>query len=164
MADRGFLQEIGLHIPGFKGYFRKELRREADKSQRDFLSGELRRLKGRVEGVKRDLATAGQLSALTRLESLTDKLSTIISKVSSADYGYSGFFDGNQVDEAKLDALYQVDLALIEESKTLEASMGSLSSGLTESELLATVKAVEDKVVYFGTQFDKRKQILKGER
>jgi len=162
-SGRGFFEEIGLHVPGFKGYLRKELRRDADKAQREFLVGELKKLKGRVDVVKRDLAVAGKLSALTRLESVTDKFSTIITRVGAADYGYSGFFDANQVDETRLDLLYQVDMALIEEAKAVETAVGPISADQEESDLLATLRAIEDKIVHFGTQFDKRRQILKGE-
>jgi hypothetical protein len=159
---RSFLEEIGLHIPGFKGYLRKEHRRDADRAQRDYLAAQLKRTKERVDGVKRDLAQKGELDSLTKLDALTDKFSRAITRVSSADYGYSGFFDTHQVGESALAELYQVDLALIEEARKLDELTAPLAAGQPPADFAATLARVEDGVIHFDGQFDKRKQILKG--
>src|ERR1700674_5558118 len=123
MADpnqRGCLEEIALQIPGYAGYLRREARRDADRSARTHLVAALRAAKDRVGHAKTKAAQGGDLSLLAPLETLTDRLSRLVSKVSNADSGYSGFFDSKSVDEATLEALYQLDLALISHVKSIE--------------------------------------------
>jgi hypothetical protein len=159
---RSILEQIGMHIPGFKGYFRQEFRRDADKIQRDYLAQELGRCKTKVEGVKRDFAMQGELEGLTRLESVTDKISRLVTRVTSADYGDSGFFGSTGVTEADLAAVYQLDLALIEQAKALTATADPLSAALPKAEYQTALTALETAVGQFDTQFDQRKNILKG--
>ena len=58
-GSRGLAAEIGLQIPGFKGYLRREFRRDADRVQREFLVKKLKGAKDSIEAVKRDLAMKG---------------------------------------------------------------------------------------------------------
>ena len=59
--------------------------------------------------------------------------------------------------------LVQVDLTLIQDVRAIETALTPLATSQAEGELLGTLQSVENEVVRFGTQFDKRKQILKGE-
>ena len=82
---RNILEQLGAKIPGFRGYLERELRREVDKLQRDWLANEVE--KG---------------------------LDRLANRIRHADYGSSGFFDAVKIGEAELDRLYAFDLALTE--------------------------------------------------
>ena len=44
-SSRNWLERLGEKIPGFRGFQDRELRREVDKMQREYLARELARLK-----------------------------------------------------------------------------------------------------------------------
>ena len=50
-AEAGLLEKIELAVPGFSGYKNKELRREADRLVRDFLSRQIKQSKGNLRDV-----------------------------------------------------------------------------------------------------------------
>ena len=159
MADRGCLEEIALQLPGYSGYLRREARRDADRVARVQLSSSLKVAKDHIARLKSERAKAGDLSALQPLETATDRLSRLISKVTNADSGYSGFFDSVKIDEATLDQIHQLDLALITDAKALEEA----AAGLPRSEDSApAVAALTERVDRFEIEFDRRRSILKG--
>ena len=65
--QRNWLERVGEKIPGFRGYFDRELRRDVDRMQRQHLSRELGRIKTAVRSRARDYTDAGQIGLLRRL-------------------------------------------------------------------------------------------------
>lgn len=157
--ERGCLEEIALQIPGYSGYLRREARRDADRSARAHLATALKSAKDLVGRTKTERSKAGDLASLGALETASDRLSRVISKVQNADSGYAGFFDSGKVDEAMLDTLYQLDLALVSEAKGVEESATSLGTGDESARALA---ALTERVDRFEREFDRRRSILKG--
>lgn len=161
-GSRGLAAEIGLQIPGFKGYLRREYRRDADRVQREFLAKKIKGAKDTLEAVKRDLAMKGALDGLTRLEAATDKVSRVISRVANADSGYTGFFAERPIGEAELDLVYQADLALIAESDGVIQAATGVTSDAGDEDRNAALTKFETELARFDGQFDKRAAILKG--
>jgi len=154
MADpkeRSTLEEIALQLPGYSGYVRREARRDADRSARASLVESLKKAKDTVGRAKTKAAQKGDLSALAPLETLTDRLSRLVSKIGNADSGYTGFFDSGSVAEGTLESLCQLDLALIEEAK-----------GIAEAAAGADPEALTGRLDGFEQEFDRRRSILKG--
>ena len=53
-AGQGFLEQIANAIPGFKGYREKELRRDADRIEREHLAGQLEECKKGLNTIAND--------------------------------------------------------------------------------------------------------------
>ena len=102
------------YIPGFRGYLEKSYRRESDALQRQFLADRLERAKRALDGYARSLVDAGHLESLTSVDRLRVRLDRMIGRIRGAMQGYSGVFDLVRVDEARLDKIYEHDLALVE--------------------------------------------------
>lgn len=158
-GERGCLEEIALQIPGYAGYLRREARRDADRSARAALASSLKTAREHVGHAKTARARAGDLAALEPLETATDRLARVISKVQNADSGYAGFFDSGAVDEAMLDALYQLDLSLLSSARAVGEAAAGLGTG---EDTRALGLALTERIDRFETEFDRRRSILKG--
>jgi hypothetical protein len=140
-AQRNWLERLGEKIPGFGGFQDRELRREVDKLQREYLAGEVMRLKSSLRATAERYTDAGKIGVLNlfdRVDRQTDGLSQAIR---FSDYGATGFFDAVKVDEAALAELYRFDLALLEELEGLAGAIAAipLPSGEDPREALEVV-------------------------
>jgi hypothetical protein len=156
---RGCLEEIALQIPGYAGYMQKEARRDADRAARTHLAATIKKAREAVEAVKKQAAAGGDLSSLAALESSTNGLARLISKVQNADSGYSGFFDAGQIDESVLDRVTELDHSLISEAGAVEAAALAVSGS---SDVPAALSGVTEAVGRFEAAFDRRRSMLKG--
>lgn len=156
---RGCLEEIALQIPGYAGYMQKEARRDADRAARTHLAATLKKAREVVEAVKKKTAAGGDLSSLTALESSTNGLARLISRVQNADSGYSGFFDAVQVDESMLDRVILLDHSLISEAGAVESAAQAVSGS---SDVPGALGVVTEAVGRFESAFDRRRSMLKG--
>lgn len=115
MADisdklRSFLEKMMRVIPGYGGYADREARRNSDKVLRLHLAGMLQQAKASFDAFVAELTTRpGGLDFMTAAGSVAKSLEKSIDRLKFADYGYTGFFDAERVQEPQLDALYQFD-------------------------------------------------------
>ena len=130
---KGSFEEILMQIPGFKGYLRAEYRRDADRLQRQHLGQELKRARQTLDKVKQDLAQKLAFTHITRLETLTDKIYRVASRIENADEGYSGFFDSVKVGEKELALIYEVDKDLLSDVSLVAQAASKLSPSLPDA-------------------------------
>jgi hypothetical protein len=123
---RNALERLGEKIPGFRGFQDRELRRDVDRLQREYLAGELERLKGALRERARAYVDRGQLGDLTGFDRLDRQLDGLAQSVRFSDYGATGFFDPVKVGEAELQRLYEFDLGLLDELTALEHEIAAL--------------------------------------
>lgn len=146
---RNWLEKLGEKIPGFRGYLDRELRREVDKMQRDFLASEVDR--GR-QGVQAKIRTWSRKGALDHLDvaSTTEKLlDRLANRIRHADYGSSGFFDAVKIGESELEELYRFDLELSLTVEALARQIDGLPETPDEESLLALLDGVEEADRFF---------------
>jgi hypothetical protein len=158
--SKNWFERMAEHVPGYKGYKQKELRREADKTQRLFVAERLDRVLARLDGVKLDLVNRGDLEKLGFIDVTTRKLRTVADKIRFADYGYAGLFDTDKVDEAVLDQLYQFDNQLVTGVGEIETLATALSAD--SPSLKTDLGLLEDKIEALGAQFSEREHLITG--
>ncbi|MGE5235271.1 MAG: hypothetical protein ACM3O7_02840 [Acidobacteriota bacterium] len=143
---RHLIERIGAHVPGFRGYLERELRREMDQNLRAALASRLDVARARVnDHVKRmPLHASGELQRLASVEKGLDAAANALRHAGS---GYAGLFDAVKVRDEELDALYRWDLdmvlavdALGEHVSALDESAGSVTT------LEQSVKAVRSLI------------------
>ena len=153
---RNWLEKLGEKIPGFRGYLDRELRREVDKMQRDFLASEVDRSRQGLQAKIRGWSRKGILSNLD-IASTTEKLlDRLANRIRHADYGSSGFFDAVKIGESQLEELYRFDLELSVGVGNLADQIGDLPEAADEGSLLALLDAVER----LDRNFDERTTII----
>ena len=162
-ADRrGIVESILRKIPGFRGYLEKEYRRESDHLARMWLADLVSKCKSSLDRFQRALLDAGKIDALDDCERVRTRLDTLGSRISGAVRGYSGFFDFVRVDEALLDDVYDLDMSMIGQIESVEASISKLlpDDASPEQSLAAVLAEVEG----LHREFDKRGELLEGLR
>ncbi len=119
-------------------------------------------LKVHINDVKTDMVDDGNIFDLDVIDKIQDKLDAIISKITYADRGYSGFFDTNKIGDKELEMIHQLDLALVEYVTVIEEAVAKLSSDLESKELKAVVKEAVKAIVELTTKFDERDNVVSG--
>ena len=157
-SQQRFLEQIANAIPGFQGYREKELRRDADKLQREHLAGQLEQCKKALDQMARDATRGGSLDAINDIETARKKLDKAVARVRYADRGYAGFFDAIKVDEQALERVYQFDIGLIADVQAVQgAAQATGDAKAAALGLIATLDALD-------TRLSDREQILSGIR
>ena len=136
---RNLLERIAARIPGIKGYLDRELRREVDKMQRDWLAEQVDRARGRLNGKVREWSRGGGLAGLDLAATSEKALDRFANRIRHADYGYTGFFDAVKIREPELDQLYEFDYNMINYLLNIEQGILPLR-GAVDAENGAAIK------------------------
>lgn len=140
----GGLEQLVAKIPGYKGYKKKEMRREADKLLREHLARQFEEQRRRIADLQKQLISSKQVTLLDDLEGGVMKLQILIDRLKTASYGYAGFFDAVKVKEKQLDALYDFDNALVDEVPKVADAINKASEAIVAKE--GAVEAIADLV------------------
>lgn len=160
----GKLENLMRKIPGFGGYLDRERRRDADKLQREFMARHLTELKRKIQDTQAELLDAGQMKMMTRLDEVNNIIDRVAGRMRHASYGYSGFFDQNQVNEAELERIYEFDLSLVNELEHAEEALEGVKSSLEADNLRARISDLEKSIRAIDGKLDERERLLKGVR
>ncbi len=119
--ETALLEKIGLVIPGFKGYKKKEMRREADKIVRENIYRKLTGAKSSLREVFQTLAKNKMMDDMKATDKLIAKFDRVSETINHAPHGYAGFFDAVKIHEDDLERMMDFDLNLVESAKEIEA-------------------------------------------
>lgn len=148
-ARRNALERLMDHIPGYRGYADRELRREVDKLQREHLATRLGAIKRGLRELARRHTDAGALGALSAFDRVERRLDGLSQAIRFADYGATGLFDAVKIYEDDLARLYDFDASLLDDldhlAATAEGVPGSGEAGGALESLLAEVDALAAK-------------------
>jgi len=158
--SKNWFERVAEHLPGYRGYKQKELRREADKTQRLFVAERLDAVRVGLDDLKLDLVNRGDLETLGYVDVVIRKLRTVADRIRYADYGYAGLFDTDKVDESVLERLYDFDRGLEGAVSELDTLKGALS--MDSPSLRSDLKLLEDKIEVLAEQFGQRENLITG--
>jgi hypothetical protein len=140
---RNLLERIAAKIPGIKGYLDRELRRDVDKMQRDWLAEQVDRSRQAMQARIRDWSRSGNLDNLDVASSIDKALDRLANRIRHADYGYTGFFDPVKIREEELDRLYAFDLAMINTVESLADRIEIMPGTAAEPDLRSVMSMVD---------------------
>ncbi len=158
--NRGVIETVLQWIPGFRGYLKKENRRESDTLQRDWLSDRLQRSKRGLDDYARVLADASAIETLPEVDRLRGQLDKLMGRIRGAMQGYSGFFDLVDIDQSVLDRVYEYDVSLMEQVARLADDVDQLGS--RQNDTTADLGPIRDQIRSAEEAWDHREDILKG--
>lgn len=127
-AQLNWLERLLHKIPGFKGYYDKELRRDSDRLQREFIVRQLRQAKKSVNGLLQAASRSKDFDLLRSGDLFVRALDSSIGAIRYADQGYSGFFDLLKIGENELDAVYELDARIAEAAAHISEQAAKLAS------------------------------------
>jgi len=135
--DRDGFKKLLSSIPGYGGYQQKEMRRDADKLLREQLARQLSQQAVRLQQIKAEMVTSGQLMSIGAVERPSNKLQLLIDRIKTASYGYAGWFDSLTVRDDDLDALYAYDESMLEGVSQVSEAIDKVATAVTARENLA---------------------------
>jgi len=160
-ANMGALERLLKGLPGIRGYVDKELRRDADKRLRDLIASQLEEQKHALLDIQNKLLKGGGLAWLDDVDSVVQKLQTLIDRVKTASYGYAGLFDAVKIREAELDALNKFDVALAGRVVVVENAVKALADAVSSKQnIQALVDQLTTLMTELRTTFDKRREAV----
>ena len=152
--------ERGLHkIPGFKGYYERELRRDSDKLQRDFMVLKLNEGLEEFRGMIKEVTRRSDLKQLTEYGDVQKYFEKVINNIRYSDRGYTGFFDLIKVKENELDVIYEKDLEIVESVLKFKEDILVFKDMTSDSDKL---KKIRKSLKNIEESYEKRNKILKG--
>jgi hypothetical protein len=110
-----FLENLAYLVPGYRGYKEKELRREEDARLRGRVLAKLQVLRKLIEERLTRLTERTLAAEAEQLDRRLRRVESVADAVRYAPYGFSGFFDVDQVREKTLDRLLEADLLLFQD-------------------------------------------------
>ncbi|MHB8869777.1 MAG: hypothetical protein ACYC6T_06805 [Thermoleophilia bacterium] len=158
--SKNWFERAAEHIPGYKGYKNKELRREADKLQREYVAERLEAARLKLEDVALAVTDRGDLQLLAGVDRTGRKLRTIKDRYLYADYGYAGIFDTVKVGEDIIEQLYRFDVQSQEYALHLEQLATTLSAD--SPSLRSDLEIFDQRVVALDQSFAEREHLITG--
>ena len=125
-----FLEKAIRIIPGYKGYKRKEERRDNDALFRSMLAQKLEGLNAIATSGLANLKGPAALTAAGGFDRLTKKLEKAADMVRFASRGYRGWFDMHKVQEDELNKLYEFDCSLTEDVEKLQIDFEAIGASV----------------------------------
>lgn len=129
-SQYGAIEKILSGLPGIGGYMDKELRRDADYKVRQLIAENLSDPLKELLNVQKKLLKGGGLSLLDETNSCVTRLQTLIDRIKTASYGYTGLFDAAKVREEQLDALHRFDVALASAASKVQNGVDALAEAV----------------------------------
>ena len=112
-ANRGIAKKLELLIPGLRGYRSKEDIRVSDELQRNQVADKLDHVKDNLQQLRKQVAAANDFTNLTNVGSLMAQVQTLSGEVRHAGQGYAGWVAPIQINEDKLNKLYDYDYSFV---------------------------------------------------
>jgi hypothetical protein len=159
-AGQNVLERIANHIPGFKGYREKELRRDADRLQREYLATRLEQSKKPLDDLASAASRVGALDAINDIETARKRLDKVTARIRYADRGYSAFFDTIKIKEDALERVYRFDLALMDGVEQVRAAAAQATA--SASDVGAAVRAMIAALDDLGARLEERDALMSG--
>ncbi|MCP4002923.1 MAG: hypothetical protein GY725_01880 [bacterium] len=142
--QRNFPERIIQSIPGFRGYFDRENRREADSLLRDF---GVTRLDFAISELH-SATKAAALEDMSGIQELVNQVEKLRNELRHSDRGYAAFFQEIKWDgQEMLEQLYEQDRSVVQGIETVETMISSGEFGLSalRSEVKTLGRALEDR-------------------
>lgn len=158
--SKNWFERMAEHIPGYKGYKEKELKREADKIERLYVAERLDSCQTRLDDVKLELVNRGNLEMLGVIDVAIRKLRKVRDRVQFADYGYAGLFDTTKVGVAQLEELQAFDKQLETEAGGIDELAKALSAN--SPSLRADIGLLDDRIEALDARFSEREHLITG--
>jgi hypothetical protein len=163
--ERNLLEKIMSYTPGYRGYKKKELRRESDRFVRMEV---VNRLNSAKNSIRRSFANPSVVQKASsedkwKFDAFMSRLDRVTQRIDRAVAGYAGMFDAVKVEEDKLDAVIQYDLGLIEKAESLRGDVEKvvrIEPG--KDEWRSAMDDLIPKVEELDGIIDKRTEILRG--
>lgn len=145
-SQYGAIEKLLSGLPGIGGYMDKELRRDADYKVRQLIAENLSDPLKELLNLQKKLLKGGGLSLLDETNSCVTQLQTLIDRIKTASYGYTGLFDAVKVREDQLDALHRFDIALASAVSKVQNGVDALAAAVGGKEAVDNLETIVEQL------------------
>ena len=164
-ASRGPQKKIELLIPGLRNYRKLDDLRVADAMLRNQVADKLLLANSNLQGVRKQMSTAGDYSNLTNVGSLIAQIQQIAGEVRHAEQGYSGWVASITIDQDRLNQLYNYDNDFVSAAfalVTATASPNLTYDPANAASVMAPLARVGAAITDFKQKWGVRMEAVKG--
>jgi hypothetical protein len=158
---QGSVEDLIRKVPGFKGYFELEDRREADRLLRKHISQRFEELLSEFTRVEQQMISKSGLQYMERIQGIDTKLRTFIDRIDTAARGYAGVFDAIKVNEEALARLYAFDNALLTYQDQFAQGVQQLDTAGAEG-IEAILTQLDKVITEANNTFNHRSEAISG--
>lgn len=156
-------KKLASHIPGFSGYVERQNRRAADKLMRETIADRFEEHWKRASALQTDMINEGMIAYIDDIERAVIQIRTLIDKVRTASYGYSGVFDAIKINENELAQLYAFDQGFFLTAEEVGRALDNIEASLgDEAGLPATIRNLKTLATDATTAFNRRTELFTG--
>jgi hypothetical protein len=164
-ASRGSQKNLELLIPGLSNYRKLDDIRVADDMLRNQVADKLNVAKSNLEGVRKQMSTAGDFTNLTNIGSLIFQLQQIAGEVRHSEQGYSGWVASVTIDQNRLNQLYDNDNAFVSAAFALVTATSPpnlVYDSASPATIMASLSRVGAAISDFKQKWSVRMEAVKG--
>lgn len=162
-GSRGFAKKLELLIPGLRGYRTKEDLRVSDELLRNQVADRLDKVKGNLEVLRKQMANSGDFTNLTSLGSLMSQVQALSGEVRHAAQGYAGWVAPIQIDDNKLNQLYDYDYSFVTSVFQLDDATANLKyDGSAPNSIQASIGQFSQSVTDLMQKWSLRMETIEG--
>ena len=164
-ASRGPQKNLELLIPGLRNYRKLDDLRVADDMLLNQVADKLNLAKSNLEGVRKQMASAGDFTNLTNVGSLIAQLQQISGEVRHAEQGYSGWVASVTIDQNRLNQLYDNDYDFVSSAFALVTATSPPNLAYdpaNQASIMAPLARVGAAVSDFKQKWGVRMEAVKG--
>ena len=164
-ANRGMAKKLELLIPGLRGYRTKEDLRASDSLLRNQVADKLDHVKDNLQQLRKQVASNNDLTNLTNVGSLIAQVQTLSGEVRHAAQGYAGWVAPIQMNDDKLNKLYEYDYSFVSAVWQLdqETSPGALTyDGAAPNSVQASLNGFSRSVADIKQKWSQRIEAVEG--
>jgi hypothetical protein len=159
------VKKLQLLIPGLRGYRSKEDIRVSDDMLRNEVADRLDRVKGNLDQIRKQVASSNDFTNLTVVGSLIAQVQTLSGEVRHAAQGYAGWVAPIQINEDKLNKLYDYDFSFVTSVFQLDdaTSPGKLTYDATApNSIQSSINTISQSVADIRQKWSLRMEAIEG--
>ncbi len=159
-ANRGISKKLELLIPGLHGYRKLEDVRAADSIVRNQVADKLDQSKSNLEDLRTQMVSNNDFNNLTNVGSLIAQVQQMSGQVRHAQQGYSGFAANIQINQDKLNKLYEYDYDFVASAVSLQGKTSIAYDPLAPSSVQTTLNDIANALRAFKQSWSVRMEAI----
>jgi hypothetical protein len=159
-ANRGISKKLELLIPGLHGYRKLEDVRAADSLVRNQVADKLDQSKSNLEDLRSQMVANNDFNNLTNVGSLIAQVQQISGTVRHAQQGYSGFAANIQINQDKLNKLYEYDYDFVASAVSLQGKTSIAYDPVSPNSVQLTLNDISNALRAFKQTWSVRMEAI----
>ena len=163
--SKNWFERMMEHIPGYRGYKQKELRREADKLIRSYMYRQLTQTRDDLKVTYQRLVDNKVTDVYQHIDRLVTRLDAVAIQINYASYGYAGFFDAAKINEDELDRMLDYDQKLVDNIRTLSEEVKKTKDEVSNGyfgNVSNNIRSIRSMVDNVDSLMNERKNVVLG--